>query len=66
MSSSDYKNYTTEHEEICDRCGKKLPAGTKCEATEDFVYCLECVNEMEVSGDNAYDDWRENQMDDVK
>lgn len=66
MASNEYKDYTTEHEEICDKCGKKLPAGTKCEATEDYVYCLDCVAELESQAENAYEDFRITEADDVK
>jgi hypothetical protein len=58
--------YITEHEEICDRCGKHLPAGTACEATEDNLYCLTCVNELESRAENSFEDFRENQLDDVE
>lgn len=60
---SDYLNYITEKNEVCDRCGKNLPKGTRCEATEDFLYCMSCIYQLEANADIQYEDWRVNQSD---
>ncbi len=63
---SDYKNYITTEDEICDGCGKTLPAGTQCEATEDYLNCMSCVAKMEAQGEMDFDNWKESQDDDTK
>jgi len=66
MSSSPYLSYITEEEEVCDGCGKTLPKGTQCEATEDYLYCMSCVVKLEATADMDYDDFRETFDDNFK
>ena len=53
MSSSIYQEYISQSDEICYRCEKEVPKGSKCFIAEDEVFCLDCVEKLEAEAESA-------------